>query len=832
MTVADEGLDMGRDFEMRQSKISKAIWICTASAAAVMSTQAAAQTAPSQEGEAAYSIDEIVVTATKRGEVALQKVPASISVVSGATLERQNVRSIEDVARLAPSLQFAKEGESDLQLIIRGIQSPGASTVGFYLDETVINGVNFGSGGGRTPDIGAYDVARVEVLKGPQGTLFGASSMSGTVRIITNKPDATRFSGHASAMVSDTHEGGTNYSSEAVLNVPLISDVLAVRGVLWQEHGGGYIDGYFGLDGATFVKDSNTSDKVGGRLSARFTPSPNFTLDAFYTRQELTADGPPGDTPETSSGVLTPIEIISGAPFLRGLIVPPSPNAVAASRTFTDPARPEVTNNVQIYGVTAQYDTPIGSFTATISQYDLLYDTSFALTGSGIAFGLIDVDLYNATGKLQALGPVRGDQYQDRSVFSSEVRFNSRLNGPFNFVAGASYVDDQKNSEMTAKVADKITGISLCRRHADCISDVTSPGARSLIYSTGSENQVRSVALFLNADYELTEKLKASVGIRHFEASLHDIALTKQAFQGSIPRATPPAYGGPVQTETTIGLDARSDQSKLTWSGTLSYQIDPDKLIYARAATGFREGGINNYNSAAQLGIIIPKFFGPDTVLSMEAGAKTSWFDRRLTLNATYFHMTWEDIQVPGSSPTGAAGFISNGTDANIDGVELEAMVRPDPNLTLSLAATYMTAKLSRDQFMPDLEDFPEPPPLGYKGERIPKIPELTLAASMQYQVPRPIFNGVDMSFDASLSYVGSSYNAFNDGFAGFRQIGDFALLNLGMNFDTGPATIRVFASNVTDTEGAVDWSGSTTNIAMRSTNKPRTIGVLVRYNF
>ena len=817
---------------MRLSKIPKAFWICTTSAAAVLSTHAAAQTVPSQEEDAAYSVDQIVVTATKRGEVSLQKVPSSISVVTGAALERQNVRSIEDLARMTPSLQFAKEGDSDLQLIIRGIQSPGASTVGFYLDETVINGVNFGSGGGRTPDIGAYDVARVEVLKGPQGTLFGASSMSGTVRIITNKPNPSQFGGHVSATASQTHEGGVNYGSEAVVNVPLISDVLAVRGVLWQEHGGGYIDGYFGLNGATFVKDSNTSDKVGGRISARYTPTPNLTLDAFYTRQELTADGPPGDTPEASSGTLAPIKIVSGAPFLRGLIVQPSPTAVAASRTFTDPARPEVTNIVQIYGATGQYDTPIGSFTATASQYDLLYDTSFALTGSGVAFGLVDVGLYRSTGLLQPLGPVRGDQTQDRSVFSSEVRYNSRFNGPFNFVVGGSYADDQKNDEITVKIADPVTGVSLCRTHAECIADITSPGARSLIYSTGGENRVRSVAYFLNADYEISEKLKASVGIRHFEARLHNIALTKQAFQGSIPPATPPAYGGPVQTETVIGLDAHSTQSKMTWSGSLSYQIDPDKLIYTRAGTGFREGGINNYNSAAQLGIVIPKFFGPDTVLSMEGGAKTSWFDRRLTLNATYFHMFWEDIQVPGSSPTGAAGFISNGTDANINGLEFEAMLRPNPDLSFSLAATYMTAKLDKDQHMPDLEEFPEPPPLGFAGDRVPKIPKLTLAASVQYHVPTPIFENVELSFDAGLNYVSGSYNAFNNGFDGFREIGDFALVNLGMNFDIGPATIRAFVTNATDTAGAIDWSASTTNVAMRSTNRPRTIGVLARYNF
>src|SRR5215831_17893150 len=134
-------------------------------------------------------LQEVVVTATKTGEVSAQSVAAGISAVNGAALLDNNVRSLSDLTRLVPSLQMGQIAPGDLQPIIRGIQSPGASTVGVYFDETVITGVNFQNGGGRTPDVGAYDVERVEVLKGPQGTLFGASSMSGTVRFLSNKPD-------------------------------------------------------------------------------------------------------------------------------------------------------------------------------------------------------------------------------------------------------------------------------------------------------------------------------------------------------------------------------------------------------------------------------------------------------------------------------------------------------------------------------------------------------------------------------------------------------------------------------------------------------------------
>src|SRR5690606_20469070 len=135
---------------------------------------------------------------------------------------------------------------------------------------------------------------------------------------------------------------------------------------------------------------------------------------------------------------------------------------------------------------------------------------------------------------------------------------------------------------------DPVTGESLCFTHAECIADPTSPGARSLVYSTGAINSVKSIALFFNGDVELTDRLKLNGGIRYYRAKLHDIAITKQAFQSSVPPATPPAYGGPVQPVATIGLDAKDTQKKITWSGGLSYEIDNDKLLYARAGTGFR----------------------------------------------------------------------------------------------------------------------------------------------------------------------------------------------------------------------------------------------------
>jgi outer membrane receptor protein involved in Fe transport len=795
-------------------------------------SEAADAAAPETASQETAAPEEIVVTATKQGAVALQRVPASIDVVTGTLLEDRNVRSAEDLARLTPSLNFVKSGDGDLQFIIRGIQSPGESTVGFYLDETVINGVNFGSGGGRTPDIGAYDVERVEVLKGPQGTLFGASSMSGTVRVITNKPNTRRFSGTVSGSVSGTKDGGTNHGFDAMLNVPLVPGVLGLRGVLWHDYFDGYVDGYFGVNGVTFVKDANKSKKTGGRLQARLTPVDWLTIDGFYTRQELQVDGPSEDVP-LPSGTLAPITIVSGPPFLRGRIVPPSTGGLAADRVFTDPTHESAFNMLQIYGATAQIDTSVGNIVATASHYDLLYEPTFALTGSGVAFGLVDIARFRQTGELVPIGAVVGDQTNDRNLFSSEVRFNSTFAGPFNFVVGGSYNNDERNGEMTVKVGDAITGKSLCRTHQECIADVNSPGARSLIYSTGSLSTVKAYALFANGDYKLTDRLTLNGGLRYFKAKLHDIAFANQAFQGSIPPVTPPAYGGPVQLEPTIGLDARDTQSKLTWSGTVSYKLDQDKLLYARAATGFRQGGINNFNSAAQLGIIVPKTFEPDTVLSLELGSKMSFFDRRLTVNAALFRMLWDNMQVPGSDPTGAVDYIANGANAKIDGVELEVSARPVTGLTLTAGATYLSPKLRKDQTLEDEELFVELPPIGRAGDRIPRVPKFTLAATATYRLPWSIIGGTTTTLDGSLNHTSSYATAFNDDYLNFQKLGAVTTMNAGVNVEAGPVMVRLFANNLTDEVGPeLDRGIVGSNVISRPSLRPRTIGLLTRFRF
>src|SRR5262245_40551218 len=186
-------------------------------------------------------VDEIVVTATKR-ETTMKDTPAAIAAVSGNAIRESQAFSLESFSRLDPSIQVNNRGVGDNQIIVRGIASSGKPTVGMYFDEAVITGLGLDGGSDNQPNIQLHDMERVEILKGPQGTLFGAGSMSGTVRFITNKPDLSKPSFGFSASGAGVKDGNELYQGEAMANVPLIEDKLAARAVVWGDTGGGYIN--------------------------------------------------------------------------------------------------------------------------------------------------------------------------------------------------------------------------------------------------------------------------------------------------------------------------------------------------------------------------------------------------------------------------------------------------------------------------------------------------------------------------------------------------------------------------------------------------------------
>ncbi len=797
----------------------RAIGIGILGVAVVQWTPAWAAVADSEE------LTEVVVSATKTGEVSAQTIPSGITAVTGNALEQANIHSLSDLTRLVPSLQMGQIAPGDLQPIIRGIQSPGAGTVGVYFDETVVTGVNFQNGGGRTPDVGAYDVNRVEVLKGPQGTLFGASSMSGTVRFISNKPDLSGFDAEVSVRGNGLADGGdAGYGVNGMINVPVVNNMLGVRLVGWDEHHGGFIDEYTGLNAVTKRPDANEIRKSGFRAMARLTPIDGLTIDAFVMQQKLFNDGTLGfnDTPNSTQ---LPITIRIGAPFLVGLTVP-ALAGVDSDHSMTVPAVNYDSSAIKLFGLTATYNMGFGSVVATASKYNndpyvFAYDT----TGTTTLFGLIDFPAFFSSGKLVPQDPFQVDQQQTRGVSSAELRFNSQFDFPLNFVVGGFVQREDSDTRLIVVTTDPVTGQALCSLWRDCIADPTSAAAKTLLFATEETYIVNSYALFGHVNYKFNDQWKLDVGGRYFSSREHAQNYTEQAFQGSIPFTVPPSSGGPVNTVAVPELNVRLNESKPTWDASLSYQLTPEQMYYFRAATGFRQGGPNDTTTAKQLGINIPATFAPDTVYSYELGAKTSWLDQRVTANGAVFLMHWDQMQVPGQDPTGVVTYINNAAKSQINGLELELAARPIRDWLLTFGGTYITAYLTENQVS-------QGGPAGLEGDRIPKVPHLSGSATAAYTLPMPLFGKVGTTFRANMSYTGTSTTFFNHSFQDDLPIGGYFLMNVGVDFKYDNWALDVFINNVTNRHPVLDIFGQGLDPIQKITTEPLAYGAQLTWRF
>lgn len=771
--------------------------------------------------QAQQVIEEITVTATKRGSVSVQEIPVAIRAVTGDDLEKFNLRSMEDISRLEPSLQYETSGAGDLQLVVRGIQSAGAGTVGLYFDETVITGANFQDGGGRTPDVGAYDIERVEILKGPQGTLFGASSMSGTVRIISNKPDAEAFDASVSAMADSVEFGDEGYGVNGMINMPLIDETLAVRAVGWQREAGGYIDHYAGLNGETLTKDANDSEISGGRLMLKWTPNSALKINTYVQRQDTQVDGPQTYAKEPS-GVHTAL------PFAFAPITVPGTPTISHAGTLRQdsPTEQYWDDEVVMFGGTIEYDLGFGSLLATVNRYERDTISQTDTTALALSFGFFPNPGPFST---DFLGGHALLQMQDREVTTGELRFSSAFEGPVNFVAGLFYSDDETNTELNILQTDPVTGIPACNNRAACIAN-PALAATTLDFARTQSIDYEFYALFAHVDYEMTDKVTLGAGIRYFDSEQHNIEFTTQGFgaQGVLP----PTQGGPIQTVPIPGVNAKVDEDDYTWEASIAYQQTEDLMYYFRAATGYRQGGINDSSLAAATGVIVPAGFESDEVTSLEFGVKSEWFGNRVILNANYFKMFWDDMHVPGTTANGGFEYIVNAGEAEVDGIEVELFAQLNDQWFFSLGLTWLDARLTSDQI---LELAAPTDPFGKSGDDIPNVAEWQFAGSVEYSFPSSWLGSVDTTLRANYSYTGESDTFFNDEFDDFTEKGDYFLLDLNAVFTYENWGLTFFVKNVTDKRAIVDFEGAdTTTIAEQDirTVAPRTFGVQVNWNY
>lgn len=749
--------------------------------------QTEAEQAPSNPATATPNDQsgDIVVTALRR-QSTVQTTPIAISALGEGQLARLGATTIADIIRQVPGLQLTESDSGRTRVSIRGVQAAGESTVGLYYGETPLTGPSGTNSdpAGNTPNLNLFDVERVEVLRGPQGTLYGSGSMGGTLRVLFNQPDARKYEGTVEAQATTTQNGGLGYFVKGALNVPIVANKLALRVVGYRERQGGYVD-YTLLD----RKNTNRATLEGGRVMLGFTPSSAVSITATALLQTQNIDG----TAQYNS-VLGPF------------------------RTDFQIFQPWH-DKLQLYNGVGRFDLGVATLTTSASWYRWDVESTndnnaaFASVVSGarwcplytrVALGVPTTTCTPAQRtayQAYARSKAPFGAYQPRYVrnFIQEARLGSNGKGPLTYTVGLFHEDRFDRVDTLPFAGDRVTG-----------------GQRDPVDNLGGRNiltSVKQTAFFGEVGYRLLSPLTVTVGLRHFDY-------------------TKVVGGEYLGYNFTNGQEPRPyEETKASAKGWVKkfnaeLRVTRDVLFYANAAQGFRPGGANNIpNLPAQYLV-----YRPDSLWNYELGAKTSWFDRRATLNIAGYRTDWDEVQTSVSTLQQGGGnfnFIYNLAGVRVEGIEAEASVRPIRHLSINGSVNYNNARLTSDQV--DSTGFINAP--GRSGDTLAYIPKTTASAGIEYTLPlSDRLTGlarIDWTYTGRMNTELRTTNAF------YREIGNFSIFNARIGFDTQDGfALSVFANNLFDTYGLNRVASATGVPDYYVSSRPRTLGVNARKSF
>jgi iron complex outermembrane receptor protein len=753
------------------------------------------------------SLNEIVVTANKLNAQKVLDIPVSIQAISGDALQAAGASGIMSIAGDIPGLSIQDLGPGDKKYVIRGINSTGDSTTGVYYGEAVISGSNSDDGGGFESDIRLYDMDRIEVLRGPQGTLYGASSMSGTIRYIPKAPDLNTVGGYITVEGSETAQASGNYNFNGALNLPIIDGVLALRLVGWKLYDSGYINqirvgqGVSGLvntgtaakpnyqvepaQALGYLKGVNDDDVGGGRAILRFQPSDKLTIDTTYTAQTETSGGSSRYTPAGTTG------------FSGGPIAP----VQGCDLCNTDLTQSPWSDNLKVFGATVTYDTGAGVLTGTANQFDRKTNFSFDSTPILLTFP-------------SAVDQVPGETFEprNREVTSSEIRYASAFDSPVNFVAG---VYRQHDFQFLSVDVLATNGFGLpvgpfCSNNS-CDAGAF-PNVGSTFFGRTDERTTTEYAGFGEVTWKITDAWQAVAGIRYYTESLEGVQVQTHPF-GGFP-------GSPTQVPLP---DPNMEFNKVTWKANLSYKFNENLLAYGTVSTGFRSGGLNAVSEPFEP---IPAAYSPDSLINFELGAKGRLFDGLFDYQADVYFIRWSNIQVQETTPDGAFVYQGNAGEAKVKGVEFEFTAHPIQYLSASFAGSYTDAYLAQGA---TAAQYALNPTLGLAGDSIPNVPKYQASLGLTYL--RPIAKGWDGMVATDVTYRSGedSYfasNSFN------IPLQAYALVGLRMGVIEGPWSVTGFARNLTNKRAQVSAINSSQDPDALLTVQPRTVGLTLTRKF
>ncbi len=738
---------------------------------------AAAPQVMAQDDDKFSGLEEIVITASKREET-LQEAGLSVTTLSALNIERMGIDSFVDFAVRVPNLGFGNESDGRFNAnspAIRGVF--GANTTGFYIDDMPVP---------MSMQPRVMDVARVEVLRGPQGSLYGARSMGGTIRMITKQPDFEGFSGTAHATLSSVKEGDENWSVDTSFNMPVIDDKLAVRVTAYYGQNSGVFDRVYDPTwtdfttgeeetnpGPAFDKQKNVDDeKYGGfQIIATAKLSDALTFTPKFMYQKVKADGLPFADNNVSN---------------------------FTEERFFDTDEPG-SDRWYIASGTFNWDLESGSITSSTSYFDRYIDEREE-EHTFLNF------LYSAVIGIP-IAPIVSpiDENEAYNSIVHETRYTSAFDGPLQFTAGVFY--QKSKNHLQYDPASYMHGME---------EAVGFPinGGTDLIFTTDNHFNVEEYAGFGELTYDVSEQFSITAGGRWYKTKT-EADIDSDGF----------ANGGFTH------IDGKQEESGFNPKVLVQYHANDDMDFYASASKGYRIGGVNGNLSdtlcgdeLAGLGVnkSDTKIYNSDSIWSYEGGMKSKFADNRVSLNLAGYLIKWSDIAQQNRLACGFQ-YIANAGKAEIKGFELELIAAPVEGLTMTFAAGYANAEITDAGGVAGVAT----------GDKIQGVPDWTVAASSEYVFP--INNDMEGIMRADFNYYGKSFSSNNEA-ANPRLRKAWNALNLRAGVIKDNWEITLFVDNATNEHANLADSRSiaaeTPGRQRLVTNRPRTIGLDFRTRF
>ena len=658
-----------------------------------------AQDADTEEEEKKTGLEEIIVTGTKRA-MSIQDVGQSISAFGTDAIERQSLQNMEDYVKSLPSMSLYATQPGRNQIVFRGISSGTDefrtdSSVSVYLDEQPMTAIS------QQVDPRMVDIERIESLPGPQGTLFGSSSQSGTLRIITNKPDPTEFSGKIELAGSTIKGGEKSYDINGWLNVPLVEDKLALRVAAFSFQEGGYIDNVLGegLANSTTnagVVEENFNDwgGEGGRAQIQWNVNDKWTVLATGLYEKSKSSGDWKSDPSVGD-----FEIVR----------------------FHDDYR-----NDEWWSAALTIKGDLGFAELVSATSYLSRDISYEWDGMTYDHWR---STYHAYYSLYNTGASNSTTFNEQSQkrFAQEVRLTSQGESRFQWMVGGFYekIEDEwfwgtKTPNYTDTQSFAYANYWSCY-YAAYYDGINCPlEATDVYYGQEYDRTVSQKAVFGEMSYDVTDKFKVVGGIRWFEFD------RERTEQNQWPWGLPPFQLVGLET---LGIDETGGkQSDTVYKLGAQYVFDDKRMWYFNYSQGFRVGGTNSFRASAAG--FVNREYDPDKLTNYETGFKTQWFDDKFTLNVSYFHMIWNDIQTSVWNPDvwWMNGNVNAGKAVS-KGFEASAWLQVTDRLTLNGSLFTSSAKYTEDVFY-NGEIQKE------AGERLSFSPKLKYWLAAEYTIP------------------------------------------------------------------------------------------------